>query len=282
MKMEDDNISLNAERFNKIYSKVNLDVIIRKIRNLTEFLDDATRTETSWHGIYQGSFAERIINKRVFEIGCGNGLNALIMASLGAQVVANDISTESERVIKELASRLKITNIFPISGNFNDLPFEHRSFDFVVGKSVIHHLTHDIEEIYLSKIAKILKPDGEARFVEPSTNSPLLDKIRGVVPKKGRPSVLHKRAFEKWKAQDHHPDRDNSSNHFYHAGKRFFDEVQIIPIGSVEWFYRLMPQGSINRCYRRWAHRVETKLPLALRRKVACSQLIIYSHPKAS
>lgn len=280
MKINHDYISLNREHFDKVYSKINIDEIINKLQNLSEFLDDATKTDTSWHGIYLDGFADRIIGKRIFEHGCGYGLNALIMASLGAQVIANDISTESERIIKEVASRLKITNIDPLSGDFADLPFRHRSFDFVVGKMVLHHLTHNIEEMYLSKFSKILKPDGEARFVEPSANSPLLDKLRLLVPKKNRPSIINKRAFAEWKAKDHNPDRNNSSNHFFQIGKRFFDKIQIIPVGSIEWFYRLMPQGSFNRRYRRWAHRMETKLPLTFRQKAAPSQLIVYSHPK--
>ena len=185
MQTAEENIVTNREHYDRLYSGANIDALVDKVRNVAAFLEVSIKTDTSWHGLYQDGFADRIKNKRVFEIGCGNGLNALVMAALGAEVVANDISQESERILKQAVARLGFINVEAVSGNFADLHFPFDSFDFVVGKALLHHLTHDLEAQYLKKLALMLKVDGEARFFEPATNSLFLDKLRWMVPVPG-------------------------------------------------------------------------------------------------
>jgi SAM-dependent methyltransferase len=201
------------------------------------------------------------------------------MAALGARVTANDISSSSERIISEASAKLAFENVKPVCGDFATLNFASQSFDFVIGKLFLHHLTHELERIYLKKVARVLKPDGEARFFEPAVNSQYLDRRRWMMPVPGRPSILSRKAFAQWKQQDPHSDRDNSSSHFLHIGRTLFREVEIVPIGSLERLCRLMPRGQWTRRYRRFAHRVETRLPRWFRDTAARSQLIIYRFP---
>jgi hypothetical protein len=91
--------------------------------------------------------------------------------------------------------------------------------------------------------------------------------------------VLSKKAFAIWQAGEAHPERDNSSRHFREIGQSLFKELEILPLGSIERFCRLLPKGDFNRRFRRWAHRVETTLPMPFRRVAARSQLIIYRGP---
>ncbi|MBL8291801.1 MAG: class I SAM-dependent methyltransferase [Bryobacterales bacterium] len=276
------NISTNREHYDHNYAQVNAEALVAQIRDLKRFFDDATKTSTSWHGFYHGGFAERLGRKRVLELGCGDGLNALIMASFGAEVVAVDISHESGRILREASCELQIEGLCVIVGDFATIPFEPHSFDFVVGKAFLHHLTHDLEDNYVAKAACLLKPCGEARFFEPAVNSRLLDALRWMIPVPGRPSILMKRRFRKWKELDPHPERDNSSDHFRRLGTKYFDSVDIVPVGSLERLCRLMPQGSFNRGFRRWAHRAELWLPMYLRMKAARSQLIVFRRPRHS
>ena len=277
-----DNIERNRIHYDKLYSTVEAARIVEKIRNFDEFFDDALKTDTSWHGMYYGGLAGRLKGKKVLEIGCGDGLNALVMASLGASVLALDISKESERVINEATSVLDITAVRAMTGDFAELPLEEHSFDFIIGKDLLHHLTHRQEEIYLGKVATLLAPGGEARFFEPATNSKLLDNLRWMIPVPGRPSNLRKKAFAEWRrVSDPHPVRDNSSSHFMEVGLRFFESVSIVCIGSIERFERLIPQGTMNRRFRRWAHRMNERLPGILRDKTARSQLIVCTSAKS-
>lgn len=165
-------------------------------------------------------------------------------------------------------------------GDFSRLSLEPGSFDFVLGKAFLHHLTHDLEDSCLAKVVHLLKPQGEARFVEPATNSTVLDTLRWAIPIGERPSILNRERFLKWKETDPHPDRDNSSAHFRDAGGKFFAEVDIVPFGSLERMCRLLPRGKFNRQFRRGAHKAETYLPRWLRFKAARSQLIVLRKPR--
>lgn len=280
MDSSEENIAKNVACYDQFYAKVNVDNLVAKVRNLKNFLEEAIRTDTGWHGFYHGGFLDRIANKRILELGCGDGLNALVMASLGADVVANDISHETERILKEATSRLGIVNLQVCVGNFSVLPFEERSFDFVVGKAFLHHLTHELEEDYISKAADLLKASGEARFQEPAVNSLFLDKVRWLIPVPERPSILCRKRFLKWKENDAHPERDNSSNHYLQLGRKFFFDAAIVPFGSIERFCRLMPSGNFNRRFRRWAHRADERLPMSFRYRLARAQVISFRHPR--
>jgi SAM-dependent methyltransferase len=272
--------SKNRAHYDTVFQNVDIDRIASRVGRADEFLEDAIKTFISWHGLYQGGFSRRIRGKKVLEIGCGSGLNAMIMAALGAEVVANDASPHSERVIREVSSRLGLTAIECRVGDFTVLPLGSDSFDFVVGKAFLHHLPHDLEEACLAKVATVLKPAGEARFFEPAVNSVLLDRIRWMVPVPGRPSVLRRKAFAEFKRRDPHPDRDNSSTHYARIGNKYFEDVRIVPFGSLERLQRLLPPGELDLRYRRWAHQAERRLPMALRMKAARSQLISYRSPR--
>lgn len=280
MNKKRNNILKNKKHYDSFYSKVDTDKIINKLQNVDIFLSDAILTDTSWHGMYLNKFSERIKGKEVLEIGCGDGLNALIMAVLGAKVTANDISSRSGVIINEVSAKLGLDNISFVEGEFQKAEMKTNSFDFIIGKAFLHHLTHTLEEEFLCQTAKLLKPDGEVRFFEPAMNSKLLDNLRLMVPVSGRPSSMSKKAYNKWKVNDPHPQRDNSSSHYIKTGKRYFTDVEVTYVGTVERLSRLMPENSFNRKYRRWAHRIESKLPKWFRYKAARSQLIRYRNPK--
>ena len=166
-----------------------------------------------------------------------------------------------------------------VEGDFleNDLP--SNSFDFVVGKAFLHHLTIPVEEKFLSETARLLKPDGEARFFEPAVNNKLIDSLRWYIPVKGRPSKLQREAFKVWKKNDPHPDRSFSSHHFIKAGKKFFDQVEIIPVGTLERFSKIMKWGESRNRFKRWALKNESAIPESLNLSLTRSQLIIYKSP---
>ncbi|MBW8011277.1 MAG: class I SAM-dependent methyltransferase [Chloroflexi bacterium] len=269
------NILTNKEHYDSLYSKTQVQTVVDKAQSFEEFLDDAIQTDTSWHGLYAGNSRNRLKGKRILELGSGDGLNAIIMCLLGGDVTAIDISEVTEKIIKEV-NRQVGTSVEALTGDFCLMEFKSESFDFIIGKAFLHHLTHELEFEYLKKVAKLLKREGEARFFEPAMNSKILDFIRWLIPVPGRPSLLNKRAFKEWKDNDPHPERDNSSQHYEKVGKLYFEEVQIAFIGSIERICRLIPAGKFNRRFRRWAHRIETRLPNWFRYLAARSQLIIF------
>lgn len=281
MNIEDENQKKNREYYEKLYSNYSIHNILYWIKNLDAFLASATTTDTSWFAMYQRDFRNRIRGKKVLEMGCGDCVNAAVMAALGAEVFANDIASASGEIVKKLNAGFDFEYpIVFVEGDFlkNDLP--EASFDFVVGKAFLHHLTIPVEKSFLQETARLLKPEGEARFFEPAVNSPLLDELRWHIPVKGRPSKFKRSAFKTWKENDPHPDRSFSSRHFEQAGKQFFEKVETIPVGTLERFSRLMPIGENRNRFRRWAFRVEVKLPYFFNRSLTRSQLILYGSPK--
>jgi 2-polyprenyl-3-methyl-5-hydroxy-6-metoxy-1,4-benzoquinol methylase len=273
----------NKLHYEKLYANYNIKNILHWINNLDKFLDSATTTETSWFALYQKDFQEKIKGKKVLEMGCGDCVNAAVMAALGAKVYANDIADSSGKIIEALneAYNFKYSIRF-VSGDFLENNLDSGSFDFVVGKAFLHHLELPVEEKFLKETARLLKQDGEARFFEPAVNSKLLDELRWYIPVGMRPSKFQKEAFKKWKENDPHPDRSFSSKHFETAGRKIFQEVHIYPVGTLERFSRFYKWGEKKNKFKRWALKAEEDLPSGLNRYFTRSQLIVYRKPLSS
>ncbi len=280
MNPENQNQEKNKEHYEKVYANYNISNILHWINNLDKFLASATSTETSWFGLYQGDFRNKIKGKKVLEMGCGDCTNAAVMAALGAEVYANDIADSSGNIIQALNDNydFKIPIKF-IEGDFLQNNLTGGSFDYVIGKAFLHHLELPMEEDFLRETARLLKKDGEARFFEPAVNSALLDAIRWYIPVGSRPSKFQKQNFRNWKKNDPHPDRTFSSIHFEKAGRKYFGQVEIYPVGTLERFSRFFKWGEKKNNFKRWALQTEKKLPGSLNRTFTRSQLIIYRKP---
>lgn len=283
MNSEEQNKQKNREHYNKLYSSYRISNTLHWLKNLEAFLDAATTTETSWFTLYQENFRERLKGAKVLEMGCGDCVNAAVMAALGAEVYANDIADASGEIVQQLNESYDFEiPIKFIHGDFLQNNLEAGSFDLVIGKAFLHHLELPLERAFLKETARLLKPGGEARFFEPAVNNRLLNALRWYVPVKGRPSKFNVKAFREWKESDPHPDRSFSSQHFEEAGKEFFKEIRILPVGSLERFSRLMKWGESRNNYRKWAFKKEMSIPYSLNRSFARSQLIIYRNPKTA
>ena len=280
MNIEDQYKEKNRQHFDKMYSSYGIDNILFWINNLHSFLATSCTTEASWFAIYQDQLRDRIKGKKVLEMGCGDCVNAAVMAALGAEVYANDIATSSGIIVKKLNENYDFD--FPIrfvEGDFLENKLPSNSFDFVIGKAFLHHLTVPLEVLFLNETARLLKKDGEARFYEPAVNNLVLDKIRWYIPLRNRPSKLQRSKFNKWKENDPHPDRTFSSKHFQNVGKELFKNVKITPVGTLERFSRLFAWGENRNKFKRWALKNEKNLPMVLNRNLTRSQLIVYKNP---
>lgn len=280
MNSQDQNQEKNILFYNKQYSNYSIKNILWWLNNLESYLDNATKYEASWFALYQNNFRERIVGKKILEMGCGDCNNAAIMAALGAEVYANDIASASGEIVRKLNQNYAFKHpIVFVEGDFLENKLISQSFDFVVGKAFLHHLTIPIERLFLKETARLLKPDGEARFFEPAVNSKFLDEIRWHIPVRGRPSKFNKAAFKVWKDNDPHPDRSFSSKHWETAGKDYFKEVEIIPVGTLERFSKMFGWGERRNKFKRWALKNEKFLPDSVNRTFTKSQLILYRKP---
>jgi ubiquinone/menaquinone biosynthesis C-methylase UbiE len=119
--------------------------------------------------------------QKVLDIGCGNGEQSLALLRTGAQVVGIDITPAYVRTAEQLAGAEgfpKTLWTFRVMDAHN-LEFDDRSFDFVVGRGILHHLDFDTA---LTEVRRVLKPGGKAVFLEPLSANPLLKLFRLLTP----------------------------------------------------------------------------------------------------
>ncbi len=99
----------------------------------------------------------------VLDLGCNNGYGSRILADACRRVVAVDVS---EAAIADATRRFGERGIDFRTVDGTTLPFRDAAFDSVVSFQVIEH----VEELepYLSEIARVLKPGGQAIFTTPN------------------------------------------------------------------------------------------------------------------
>ncbi len=219
------------------------------------------------YGIFDEAFREALPGARVLDFGAGRCALAAIMAMHDARVLAVDISESTEAIAAHLAGELGLEDrLEGRSGDVRHLDLEAETFDFVIGGNVLHHLVQELEAEILELFARILKPTGRCRFVEPCENWALLD-------------ALKDRCFPE---KEPHPERPNDTDHYRSVGERYFRSVSIEPYGSLERLARLVPGGPANGPLRARLLEAERVLPRAIHHRLAGSQRIEYRDPRRS
>jgi ubiquinone/menaquinone biosynthesis C-methylase UbiE len=102
-----------------------------------------------------------IDGKKVIDLGCGGGQNAVALAKMGADVTALDLSTEQINQAQMLAAEYKVSIRFRQS-DISSLSFlENEGFDIAISACSISFLERI--DLVFQEVHRILKPDG--RFI---------------------------------------------------------------------------------------------------------------------
>lgn len=105
------------------------------------------------------------------ELGCGNGQDAVALASDGHNVTAIDFS---ENVIERNIKNFKdISNVKWKVGDITNLNFHEGSFDVIYSHLSLHYFTDVVTRKIVSDCLRILKKGGVLCFVCKSTKDPL-------------------------------------------------------------------------------------------------------------
>jgi ubiquinone/menaquinone biosynthesis C-methylase UbiE len=151
------------------------DDVLAKAQELKERFHHVTKTQA--YEDMDRLFADLIASMRgktVLDYGCGRGeMSVKYLAAGAAAVVGIDIS---EKYVDEARQRCNAE--FRVM-DAHKLEFAEESFDFVVGKGILHHL--DLKTA-LMEIKRVLKPGGRAMFLEPLADNPLLRLFRKLTP----------------------------------------------------------------------------------------------------
>lgn len=114
--------------------------------------------------------------KKVLDLGCGIGDASIYFAKKNAKVYAIDISDKMIKFLQHMMSKYKVEN--KISAKVcpaENITYAENSFDVVYGNGVLHHVNiHKAQK----EIKRVLKPGGEAYFIEPLSYNPVINVYR--------------------------------------------------------------------------------------------------------
>ena len=120
--------------------------------------------------------------KTLLDIGCGDGLNAVMLAKMGARVTGLDISPGAIDVAHRRAELNGVSERMTFicaPAEIADLAPD--SFDIIWGDAILHHVLGDLEEV-LQHLVRACKPSGLLLFSEPVNQANSLRRLRALIP----------------------------------------------------------------------------------------------------
>ncbi len=134
--------------------------------------------------IYGRSFCFHLLGniegKKILDLGCGDGDNAVFLAKKGAKVVAIDLSKEAINLTTAKIKGNHVEEMVKVMHmNGERTTFRDGEFDCVLGNAVLHHL--DLARIG-NELHRILKTKGLAVFREPVIFNKTLAAVRKIIP----------------------------------------------------------------------------------------------------
>lgn len=118
----------------------------------------------------------------MLDVGCGDGINSVLPAKLGARVTGIDIAPKS--IFQERAE----VNAVSHAVQFMCSPLEQAeippcSFDVIWGDAILHHVIENLEAV-LTRLTLWAKPGALLLFSEPVNFSNALRRLRFMLPVK--------------------------------------------------------------------------------------------------
>lgn len=129
---------------------------------------------------YQDVLYKNCYDKRALEYGCGLSSHSFKLTEIAKEVHAIDISEIAIEKAKNEAEAKGLNNIFFEVMNAESLDFGNNYFDVVCGTSILHHL--ELKSAY-AELARILKPEGKAYFIEPLGHNFMINLFRKLTSK---------------------------------------------------------------------------------------------------
>jgi 2-polyprenyl-3-methyl-5-hydroxy-6-metoxy-1,4-benzoquinol methylase len=121
-------------------------------------------------------------DKHVLDVGCGDGSNALLLASRGARVTGIDISPRSIQLASERARLAGLEErVRFLCAPLEVADFPEGSFDVIWGDGILHHLIPELE-LVLGRLVRWARPGAQLIFSEPLNLNPLLRRLRARIP----------------------------------------------------------------------------------------------------
>jgi len=101
--------------------------------------------------------------KRILDVGCGDGALTYLISKNGGFVTGVDLSEKAINFAKEKTKQCD--NLKFMTASVYDLPFESKSFDYVISSDVIEHLR--VPEKMLAEIKRVYNGKGKVIITTP-------------------------------------------------------------------------------------------------------------------
>ncbi len=276
---DDNTFDFNAIKFGSFYEEVDPAALVEGLDDVDARLDQWRKTSQAERLFWDQELMDRIRGARVLEIGGGSGWCTLLMLQSGAaHVTLQEITPSTERLATEAARLLGAEDRLTVKiGNPMELDFGEQ-FDVVVGHLVFHHIPTEIEVEFARMMARNTTDKGWMRIVDPAVNWRALDDLRWALPAPGRPSKFSKK-WAAWKAQDEHPDRDNSTPHVTKVFEQAYSSVRSEPTAGLSRLHRWVDSEKYHDRALEWLNRLDTKLPQSLQQRIAAQHVITAERP---
>jgi SAM-dependent methyltransferase len=121
-------------------------------------------------------------DRRVVDVGCGEGPNSALLALLGAKVTGIDLSAGALDVARARATLEGVAKQCKfVCSPMETAPIADRTCDVVFCDAILHHLLDDLDGA-MRRLMRFLRPGGVFLCVEPVSLSPILRRLRPLVP----------------------------------------------------------------------------------------------------
>jgi len=109
-------------------------------------------------------------NKKVLEVGCGDGILSLAIALQGNNVIGADISDLCVSIadMNRQKLNLKPENVHFLQMSASKINFADKTFDFVISHDLLEHLHPSDALLHLSEVHRVLKVGGIYICVTPN------------------------------------------------------------------------------------------------------------------
>jgi len=143
--------------------------------------------------------ARRLRPGRALDLGCGGGHAGYAIAPHAGSVVAFDLSAEMLAAVAAQAADRRLSNLRPVQGSVEHLPFRDGAFDLLVSRYSAHHWQYF--PAALKEARRVLAIGGTAVFIDlAAPAAPLLDSFLQTVEVLRDPSHVRDYRLEEWRA----------------------------------------------------------------------------------
>ena len=119
---------------------------------------------------YIESIIGDVSGKRILDVGCGFGREAILFALGGAIVHGIDLSEKSILRASELAERLRVSATFQVD-NIDLIEYGEEYFDVIFCRATLHHLPDPVET--LKRLCHFVRVGGLMIAQEPRSENPI-------------------------------------------------------------------------------------------------------------